>query len=815
MEELRSYETIGIEGFVKGPPHPLPLVYLLHGSTSNTEPFTSWEIVGDIKTHPEDFVVREVLPKDTKIPGLSNTHIEKIRIADISPSVPQQNFSREVDTKEKRICEEIEIDAATHPTPTTLSHNSNDAAPDQTSPIETIDAYLSKVARRSPYTVEAMREGIQNLNLYARRLMRSSPTTFAESIASKESTSEGDTEIAVKVWIPPLPELPTNKQLDSVALASTRKSERRAFHEAVRLHYPGLKTESRVRREPASEDQNIGKNKSKVNEDKTTFDDHWIVVTVDDTFNELAPYLLTPEDDLVSLLTFQNRGIEGAKKDKGRHTSVRNLPDDPSCSILKLRPGLSKEDRRYMHHSLVSKNKRFDTSTVQLSVPSCDVSTEPSQIVTALVVRWQRYAMMRGVAKRKRKRADDETENRSVECRYDNLLCVLQKVKTEHLTAMQKLMTSFRCPQSDIGFAGIKDLHAITYQFITLRGITQKRAEKVATRLQEDQRIVLSLFYKVDFMLRMGMLESNQFDITIRNLRRVFVDNSPSKESLVECDWEHIQAMFERVKQHGFVNFYGEQRVGASGPASVVGVRAFDVGKAMLQKDYMKAIHLLMEGSKVRVSDDVRRVRQTWKESDGDPVATLKAFPASEILSREKVVLRGLNRFPDNPLEALRFLSHSMRMFYVNAYQSYVWNLAASQRIKRYGDQVVLGDLYFDTQTEDRENVKVVQTAEELNTVAISQVALPLPGYNVEYPANDIGQLYREILQNHLVSFDKTADPEATAKGSYRKLVVVPWSMRIAKHANEKDCAQVSFRLPKGCYATMLLRELMVTTTSR
>jgi tRNA pseudouridine13 synthase len=246
-----------------------------------------------------------------------------------------------------------------------------------------------------------------------------------------------------------------------------------------------------------------------------------------------------------------------------------------------------------------------------------------------------------------------------------------------------------------------------------------------------------------------------------------------------------------------------------------VGNRAFDIGKAMWQKEYLKAIHLLMEGTSTRESDEVRKVRQAWKDSNGDPAATLKAFHGADIMAREKIVLRGLHRFPDDPLEVLRSLNHNMRLFYVHAYQSYVWNLAASKRIKLHGNKVVQGDLYFASADDDRSEVKVVQTAEELNNVQISQVVLPLPGYNVCYPSNELGLFYKEVMDRDNISFEKNAIPESTAKGSYRRLIILPDDMSFEQLRGRADCAKLKFQLPKGCYATMVLRELMLTTAVR
>jgi tRNA pseudouridine13 synthase len=101
-------------------------------------------------------------------------------------------------------------------------------------------------------------------------------------------------------------------------------------------------------------------------------------------------------------------------------------------------------------------------------------------------------------------------------------------------------------------------------------------------------------------------------------------------------------------------------------------------------------------------------------------------------------------------------------------------------------------------------------------------VVLPLPGHGVLYPTHQIGDLYRSFLESEGVSFRKDSPPESTAKGGYRKLVARVYNFTVeprpAAGANGDDYqldVTLKFDLPTGSYATMLLRELMLTTVAR
>lgn len=66
--------------------------------------------------------------------------------------------------------------------------------------------------------------------------------------------------------------------------------------------------------------------------------------------------------------------------------------------------------------------------------------------------------------------------------------------------------------------------------------------------------------------------------------------------------------------------------------------------------------------------------------------------------ARERLMLRALHRYSSGPEGCSRAwlsLPHSMRVFYVHAYCSRVWNEAASFRLKMLGLKPVLGDLVW------------------------------------------------------------------------------------------------------------------------
>lgn len=148
--------------------------------------------------------------------------------------------------------------------------------------------------------------------------------------------------------------------------------------------------------------------------------------------------------------------------------------------------------------------------------------------------------------------------------------------------------------------------------------------------------------------------------------------------------------------------------------------------------------------------------------------------------------------------------------------------------MKKYGLSPIIGDLFDASDNSINDGTAVeVKVVTDPSTVDISQIVLPLPGYNIQYPTNDIGELYQKILSDDGIKISKDSVPEATAKGSYRKLIQkahdLKWEKLVGDAVSVNNGTddsivadvKITFELESGSYATMMLRELMVTTMAR
>ena len=782
----RHYSTIGIgDVFLSSPPHDLPSKYLSKTRESD-DAFTSWEIVGTIKKTPEDFIVREIAQQGRKIRGMTSEEIDSCRIADLNTEKGQgvgTGKPREGDQAKGSSISEAKLPTEESVLDVDLSreHGQLPESSIGNPSINLLDILKSSTIIESPDEVWL---AVQKLDENAKGLISQ---IMKRATISSESASTDEVVIT--------PECRDGKdQTDS------GKLDRGTFHKAFRDQFPLLVSETKS--------VDIFSGLQPVQSTKR----HKIVVSIDRRFHGMIPYLHDPNQDLVDLYAFFKLGYEATQQKLSNTNS-----HVPATKVkMRLRPGLPRSERRGFHEILSKGSGQLLDST---TIPDYPLTDDVGERLTtaAIVVSWSKVMKRRMSKKRKLEQSGEVGPTR----REHNFLFVLQKNDLEHLAAFRLLARSLRCRQSDLQVAGMKDMKAITYQFCTVSNVSSKSIVS-ARKFLENQPVSIGPAREVDWKLKLGSLEGNWFQITTRDLRRVKVLNR--REATVALDEAHLSAMIDRVRANGFVNFYGEQRVGIPGFSDTVGVRGCDIGRAMLQQNFEQAVDLLMTGRTfVRgyetESEDIRKFREVWKNSGGDPEKAWKALPRGNVLLRERAVLKGLKRYgKDKPLEALRYLNWNERMYYIHAYQSNVWNQVASKRLERYGPVVVEGDLVLARNEDGTEHVKVVGGCELLSWT-LRDVVLPLPGVGIDLPQNDVGGFYVETLKKHAVSISKDGPAEAVAKGSYRRLVADGGEINcelIEKDKNgEVHSATIAFKLPKGSFATMLLRELMVTTVTR
>ncbi|XP_049669958.1 pseudouridylate synthase PUS7L isoform X1 [Accipiter gentilis] len=466
-------------------------------------------------------------------------------------------------------------------------------------------------------------------------------------------------------------------------------------------------------------------------------------------------------------------------------------------STFSFEPDGDKEHRKLVHHFI---NRRFGKLLETKSFAVTDVNDQPNM---SIMVRFREKSWSR------KRSADGFQEKQDLYTAF-----TLQKENLETLEAIGFLAAELGVLPSDFSYTGIKDKKAITYQPMVVKKVTPERLKEIGSKMEKKGMRIHNVHSTCQH-LRLGQLKGNHFDIVVRDLKHHSHDSSADLK-------ERISEAMENVETKGFVNYYGPQRFGQG-----QNIQTDQIGLALLNEKMVKAVKLFFTPEDT--DDPVNNAKRYFLQTE-DAKGALVMLPEFKV--REKMLLRALNRYGVNHEGCTKGwlnIPHSMRIFYVHAYCSKIWNEAASYRLKIYGSKVVEGDLVFSEENDENaslnDKVHVVTAPEEsANKYSINQVVLPMVGHSIKYPSNKVGQWYHERLSKDELQMCRfrVSSLQLNIPGCYRPILKNVQNLSYFlegseqgiqtedNHLNESNVSlHVSFDLDPSCYATVCLREIM------
>lgn len=206
----------------------------------------------------------------------------------------------------------------------------------------------------------------------------------------------------------------------------------------------------------------------------------------------------------------------------------------------------------------------------------------------------------------------------------DHLLLRIEKRGLNTNDVAEELARAFRVAPVDIGFAGMKDRHAVTRQWFSIR--TACDASAVGSRA-EGWRVIEST--RRQHKLRRGDLAGNSFRIRIRQLRG---------------DLDAVSERMAVIRTEGVPNYFGEQRFGRGG-ANVDRARAWICNRPRpVVNAFQKGLHLSTARSLLFNAVLAHRVDcGCWNTLiDGD--VSVEAFPTGPLWGRGQALATGTAR---------------------------------------------------------------------------------------------------------------------------------------------------------------------------
>lgn len=398
-----------------------------------------------------------------------------------------------------------------------------------------------------------------------------------------------------------------------------------------------------------------------------------------------------------------------------------------------------------------------------------------------------------------------EVTNRTEGAEGKYLIAELTKENWETHTIVHELSRRLRVSRNRIGFAGTKDKFALTTQKISLWNITEAELERV--RITD---VALKVVGRSNKAVALGDLHGNEFSIVIRNL---------------EGEKEAIRARLERITEElaargGMPNFFGVQRFGTQRPIT------HTVGRHVIQGDVKGAVLAYLGDVFPEENAEIKAARQLCQA--GEYRECLKQMPV--FLRYERAMLNELVRGGAVVSDDTRFraalavLPRNLQKMFVHAYQAYLYNLILSRRLARGlpFNEALLGDVVCYHDDRGLPDPARVERVTEAKVDAINRlirhgrafVTAPLVGSETAFAEGDEGELEHEVLQAEAVrvrDFQLDTLPELSSTGN-RRPILVPVAVNLTElQEDERNpgrwSVKLDFFLPKGSYATVVLRE--------
>jgi tRNA pseudouridine13 synthase len=247
------------------------------------------------------------------------------------------------------------------------------------------------------------------------------------------------------------------------------------------------------------------------------------------------------------------------------------------------------------------------------------------------------------------------------------------------------------------------------------------------------------------------------------------------------------QNNLESFVEHDHVlNFYGYQRFGSKRPVTHL------IGKAILQMDFDKAVDLILSFTSSYDSPENTEIREKLSDK-ANYEQYFDQVPFQ--MDIERIVLKEMIEHGES-IRAIRAIPVSLRRFYIQAYQSFIFNQSLSAAFLDGENlfEAQSGDVCFDNHGIIG---KYVQGMEQ-------NLALPFVGYSY-YKKTRFDFQISKILEREEISpkdFFIKEMQEASSEGGFRQAAI--HCTNYSAHGNV-----VEFSLSRGSFATILLREIM------
>lgn len=360
----------------------------------------------------------------------------------------------------------------------------------------------------------------------------------------------------------------------------------------------------------------------------------------------------------------------------------------------------------------------------------------------------------------------------------------LSKQSIGTLEAISQVCRTWNLDPWQVAHAGLKDRHASTSQFLTIKNGPRSGCDGTLWDLE--------YIGQTSSEMTAADIKGNVFDITVRSL----------EVGQAEQTVKNLHA----IGQAGYPNYFDDQRFG-----SVTHTGRF-AAERWCKKDYETALWLALAEYNSHDDKDERHAKQILRDLWGNWLEAKAELPKSH----RRSVVTYLCDHPTKFRKAFALVNSDLRGLLLSAFQSAVWNQMLKSAI-----EIQLAGLG----TTDRCAFRTIEVQDTALPIPESQLA-GLPD-TLSLPSGRKGmmdEISAALADFALTDFNmKTAQMKVSfprdrwfSKGQ-RLTLIRPKDIKVEDSDDELNYGRrkvrLSFELPRGCYATMLLKSAIPEQT--
>jgi tRNA pseudouridine13 synthase len=354
----------------------------------------------------------------------------------------------------------------------------------------------------------------------------------------------------------------------------------------------------------------------------------------------------------------------------------------------------------------------------------------------------------------------------------------LTKQSLGTLEAIDAIRKRWKLPRERVSFAGLKDKHALTTQYLTIesgprRGLPQEHLE-------------LEYLGQTERAIHARDIVANRFAIVIRDL-----DAS---------ELERMEKSLAIVAHDGVPNYFDNQRFGSLGTSGEFIAKPWCLG------DYERALWLALADENIHDRPEERQAKDFLRQHWGDWDACARRIERSPW----RDIVSYLNSHPGDFRRAIALAPHDLRSIWLAAFQSHLWNQILAALIRRIcrPEQCVMHSI-------GRRELPLFTELDAEQRQVLQGAKLPLPSARLHLDEGPLKSLYDQVLdaegmEQRQVRVKYPRD-SFFSKGE-RVAVLLPADLAHSAAEDElypgRRKLTLSFELPRGGYATMVIKRV-------